>query len=183
MVRCGVRPAGLATGLTLVELMVGLALLALLLGLAIPSWQGFLLRRQVDGLSAQLLSDLHYLRSSTVARNQTLRLSLHGANACYLIHTGNTADCSCTIATGGQVDVQCSAGAQVLRGQPMTEGAWQLRGNVTSLAVDPRHGTFSPTGSLDWTHRSGLSLRHVVNILGRTRLCTPAATLPGINPC
>lgn len=176
-------PKASARGLTLIELMVSLALLALLLGLAIPAWQGFVLRRQVDGLSAQLTADLHYLRTSTVARNQTLRLSLHASSACYLIHTGHTADCRCQVATAGEIDVQCTGDAQALRAQAMTDGSWQLRANVSVLTVDPRHGTFSPTGSLDWTHPSGLSLRHVVNILGRTRLCTPGTRLAGISAC
>jgi type IV fimbrial biogenesis protein FimT len=61
----------------------------------------------------------------------------------------------------------------------------QLRANVGSLRVDPRQGTITPTGSIDLAGLGSdtLALRHVVNIMGRTRRCTPAATLAGVPRC
>lgn len=174
-----------AAGYTLVELMVAVALLALLLALSLPSWQNFVMRRQLDGLSARLQTDLHLLRSTTVARNQPLRLSFFSSTAgtCYLIHSGSAADCRCEIDATGSALPQCDAGTELLRSQVVADARWRLKANVASMAVDPRHGTFSPTGSIELVHSSGLSLRHVVNILGRTRLCTPAAALSGIAAC
>lgn len=188
MSRRSVHPtpeAHTAAGYTLVELMVVVALLALLLALGLPSWQNFMLRRQLDGLSARLQADLHLLRSSTVARNQPLRLSFfsNAAGTCYLIHSGNATDCRCEVDAGGDAQPQCQADTELLRGQVVADARWRLRANVTSMLVDPRHGTFSPTGSIELVHSSGLSLRHVINILGRTRLCTPAAALSGIAAC
>ena len=188
MPRCSAHPTPEtqpAAGYTLIELMVVVALLALLLTLSLPSWQSFMMRRQLDGLSARLQADLHLLRSSTVARNQPLRLSFFSntAGTCYLIHSGSAADCRCEVDATGNAQPQCNADTELLRSQAVADARWRLRANVASMAVDPRHGTFSPTGSIELVHSNGLSLRHVVNILGRTRLCTPAAALSGVTAC
>ena len=50
--------------------------------------------------------------------------------------------------------------------------------------IAERRRLVSKTGTIELTgSRGGPVLRHVVNILGRTRLCTPALPLPGVPRC
>jgi type IV fimbrial biogenesis protein FimT len=182
----GRTPAGLGgRGLTLIESMVALALLGVLLTLTVPSFRAFTLRRHLDGASAQLQADLHHLRSSSVALNQALRLSVHSdsAGSCYLIHSGDVDQCVCAFPTGAEPAIACSAGAELLRSQAWAGNPLTVRANVASMRVDPRHGTFSPTGSIELQAGDGPVLRHVVNILGRVRLCAPAAPYAGVPTC
>lgn len=171
-------------GWTLVELLVVMTLLALLLTLAVPSLHGMLQRQRQNGLSAQLLSDLHYLRNSTMARQMQLRLRVqsHGnGTSCYLIHTGSADACGCD--TSGQV--RCNNGAELLREVvlgPETQLQWQA--NSASMLVDPRLGTFTPAGSIELRGPDVPTLRHVVSLLGRVRLCSPdGGSRAGVPEC
>lgn len=160
------------------------ALLGVLIAIALPSWRQFTQRRQLEGASAQLLADLQFLRSTSVTRNLALRLSIHAsaAGSCYLIHTGETAQCRCSFGSGVEPGASCSGGAELLRGQVWGAGALGVRANVASMRIDPRHGTVSPTGTLELQAGDGPTLRHIVNILGRARLCS-VGPLPGVGAC
>lgn len=176
-------PAGRsAPGLTLLELMVSIAVLALLAVAAVPSFDGFLQRREAQGLSSQLVADVQALRSAALARQEALRLTVRtpalGRGGCYAVHTGAADACSCDTGT-----VQCSGG-ELLRGLALpTDGRLLLRANVASMRLDPRQGTVSPTGSIEVIARSGPALKHVVNLLGRVRVCAASGTWPGVPAC
>lgn len=177
-----VSPRPRSAGLTLVELMVSIGLLALLAAAAAPSFDGFLQRREVLGLSNQLVADLQGLRSAALARQEALRLTVRtpttGRGGCYAVHTGAPEACSCDATT-----VRCS-GAELLRGVALpAEGRVLLRANVASLRLDPRQGTVSPTGSIEVIGRDGRALRHVVNLLGRVRVCAAAGSWPEVPSC
>ena len=176
------HPSHRSTGWTLIELMVCLALAALLLGNALPSLDGLVQRRRLDGLSAQLISDLQFLRSSAVARNTQLRLRLQttSGGSCYLIHTGAKNACGCNVAGSPQ----CQSGTELLRLVFVPTGSrLQLQGNIDSILVDPRQGTISPTGNIELRGDNVASLRHVVSGLGRVRLCAPDGGWGGVPTC
>ena len=59
----------------------------------------------------------------------------------------------------------------------------QLRSNVASMVLDPTKGTVSPTGTLRLIGREQHAVHLVVNIMGRARMCTPSAGLPGYAVC
>ncbi len=173
-----------AAGLTLVEALVTLSLLALLLTLAAPSFDDFLRRRRLEGQSARWLADLQHLRSTAVGRRQALRLTwlADEQGSGWLIHSGE-AD-ACSLESGGDGRVRCVEGTQVLRSHWLPVGSrLRVQSNVTSMRVDPRQGSVSPTGSWELSSGESHRLRHVVNLLGRTRLCTPALRLTGVPPC
>jgi type IV fimbrial biogenesis protein FimT len=162
--------------------MVCVAVLAVLLTVAVPSMQGVLARRQLEGLSAQFVADLQFARSAAVARADKLRLRVHALDgaSCYLVHTGPANACACTAGPA----TSCSGGAQVLRVVHLNaDERLSVRANVGSMLIDPRQGTVSPTGSIDITASDGSSLRHVVNILGRVRLCAPGAKVGDVPAC
>lgn len=169
-------------GLTLVELMVCVAIAAILLTIAVPGMQTFLARRRLDGLSAQFVSDLQYARTAAVARAERLRLRFQtlDSGSCYLLHSGGADACTCL----ADQPPQCSGSALALRVVylPTTDHA-AVSANVASMLIDPRQGTVTPAGSIDISSSNGVALRHVVNILGRVRLCTPATRLNHVPAC
>lgn len=170
-------------GFTLVETLVVVCLLALLLGLAIPSYQGFQERYRLEGHAQELTTDLYYLRSEAVARNKGLRISF-GSDAggtCYVLHSGSAGDCSC--ASDGIS--QCTAAdATVIKSLGLrNDRGVRIQPNVTSMLFDPVRGTTTPTGTVNITTASGKALRQIVNIMGRTKICSPNASVRGYEAC
>ncbi|MFM2340558.1 MAG: hypothetical protein RLZZ592_211 [Pseudomonadota bacterium] len=175
-------------GLTLPELLLTLALLALLATQALPSLSAQLHRRRLLAASDALMADLQLLREATVAQHRALRLSLHELpeGSCRLLHDGEAGDCRCEADTRHQPRATCRDGTRVLRATLLPRDLrLLLRANVASLRADPRQGTITPTGSIELVGLDSEApvLRHVVNIMGRTRRCTPAAPLAGVPRC
>jgi type IV fimbrial biogenesis protein FimT len=169
-------------GLTLIELMVCVAITAILLTIAVPSMQAFLARRRLEGLSAQFVADLQYARTAAVSRGERLRLRFQtiDSGSCYVLHTGAADACTCM----ADQSPQCNGSAEPLRVVYLpTSDHNTVHANVGSMLIDPRQGTVTPTGSIDITSSDSISLRHVVNILGRVRLCTPTTRISNVPAC
>lgn len=169
-------------GFTLVEAAMVLAVTAITLSAAAPDFSGYLEGRRLDGAASQLVSDIQFARSEAVMRNQGVRISLKAdaAGACYMVHTGAAADCSCS-ADGS---ASCSAGAKLLRSVGLAAGERiRLTGSVSSIYFDPLHGTSSPTGTLRLQSAGGRAIHHVVNLMGRIRSCSPQGAVPGYRVC
>jgi type IV fimbrial biogenesis protein FimT len=169
---------GKQRGVTMIEACITLAITGILAGSALPSFKESLDKRQVEGLSSEVGTDLHYARSEAVARNTGVRVSFH--QGCYVVHTGSRADCQCD----GQGPAVCTGDAVALK----TVNAASARGvqvvsNVSSMRFDPTNGTTSPTGTVCTVPQSGRSVHHVVSIMGRVRACSPAAAGAPCAPC
>lgn len=176
-----------ARGLTLVELLVVVAVTAVLLQGATLSFSNWLLRQHLLGISAQFNADLQTLRAAAVTRHRILRLSFQDtpAGTCYLLHSGDADACRCSADARSEPQVSCTAGTELLRAAlvPVSKRI-RLQSNVASLRIDPRHGTVTPTGSIDVAATDGSSaLRHIVNILGRVRTCAPGPQFTGYSAC
>jgi len=87
------RPAGFTT----IELMIVVAITAVLIASAAPSFVDFLSKRRVDGVMAELVTDLHYARSEAVSRNATVRITF--GPRCYVIHLAGTTSAECDAGT------------------------------------------------------------------------------------
>ena len=169
-------------GLTLVELAVTMAVAAVLVSTAGPSLSDIIAARRLDGVATQLASDIQFVRTDAVARNQPLRLSFFaGADgSCYLIHTGASAQCSCS-ANG---TAQCSGDAVQLKAvQLPASDRIAVSSNAASLLFDPLHGTSSPTATLRVVGVNGRAIHHIVNLMGRVRSCSPLGAMPGYRAC
>jgi type IV fimbrial biogenesis protein FimT len=174
------RPRG-ESGLTLIELAIATAIVSILVGLALPSFQNFAQRQRLEGAAAQLETDLFLLRSEAVASQETLRISFSQAagGSCYVIHRGAANACQC----GAQGVMSCEGGAEVLRGVFLaTAGGVQILSNRASLVVDATRGTVSPTATMRLVSQSG-EIRHVINIMGRVRSCSPDGSVNGYRRC
>ncbi|MBP8271500.1 MAG: GspH/FimT family pseudopilin [Sphaerotilus sp.] len=169
------------------ELLVVMGLTAVLLHSSTLSFAGWLQRQHLLGVSAQFTADLQWLRSAAVTRHRILRMSFQdtAAGTCYLVHSGEVDACRCTANARAEPTVQCADGTELLRAALVPASRRiRLQSNVASLRVDPRHGTFTPTGSVEISALDGSStLRHVINILGRVRTCTPGPRFPGYGTC
>jgi type IV fimbrial biogenesis protein FimT len=78
----------------------------------------------------------------------------------------------------------CSPGASEIRTVrlPATDRV-QVQANVASILFDPVHGTSTPTGTVRVIGANGRELRHVVNVMGRVRTCSPQGSVGGYRAC
>ncbi len=179
--KAATRP-GNQRGFTLIESCVVLALAALIASIVVPGFAAMLERQRLRGTAAELASDLHWLRSQSLARNEALRLSLYSTSSgsCTVVHTGNRDDCRC--ADSGPAT--CSGDAQALKTSHwLRREKISVQANIASMLFDPSQGTVSPTGSIRVVDSRGAGITHVVNIIGRVRSCSPTAAVSGFQAC
>lgn len=177
-----VTQAARQRGVSLVESLIVLAVIAITLGSALPGFEQARERRHLDGAAAQLETDIMYTRSLAVAQNQGVRIGFESlqSGTCYTVHTGAANACSCA-ANGVAI---CSAGAEAIRTVHFpAQGPVALRANVRSILFDPRLGTSTPTGTLRVVGSGGAAIHQIVNIMGRVRSCSPAASVAGYPRC
>ena len=169
-------------GVTLVEAAIVMAVLGIVTTSAAPGMTDMLDGRRLDGVASQLATDIHYVRSEAVARNQPVRLSFYASAeaSCWVIHTGLSAQCACPSAG----PAQCSGDAEQIKtvSLPATQRV-SVQANVTSMLFDPLHGTSTPTGTLRVLGSQGRAVHHVVNVMGRLRSCSPLNSMPAYRAC
>ena len=169
-------------GITLIEACIVMAVTAILASTAAPGMQELIATRRLDGAATQLATDIQFVRSEAVARNTPVRISFHATSdgSCYVVHTGNAAECDCAAAG----PAQCTGNAQQIRTVrvPASDRV-SVQPNVGSLLVDPLHGTVTPTATLRVVGTNSRAVHHVVNVMGRVRSCSPLAAVPGYRAC
>ena len=169
-------------GVTLVEACCALAVMAAIVGTGLPSFKGTLGRQVLVGHVNELAADLQYLRSEVVSRNHSLRIGF-GSDAggtCYVIHSGSSGACQCN----SDGSAQCTTGTEAIKtvAIPATRGV-RMQANVASMLFDPSRGTVTPAGTLRLIDREDRAVHQIVNILGRTRACSPGGAVAGYKPC
>jgi type IV fimbrial biogenesis protein FimT len=177
------RSAGrCARGLTLIESAVTLAVVAIVAGMALPSFEQARERRHLEGVAAQLETDIQWARSLAVARNEVVRMTFVAGDeaVCYMLHTGGTSECQCTDDGGAA----CPSGSEVLRSVRLgSEVPVTLQSNARSLGFDPVKGTVTPTAPVRVRGSGGAAIHQVVNVMGRVRSCSPDGVVAGYRPC
>jgi type IV fimbrial biogenesis protein FimT len=169
-------------GLTLIEACMTLAIASVLVGTALPSFTQSNQKRVLHGRAGEIATDVYLARSEAVARQQGVRMSFYSVTggSCMVIHTGSTADCGCNAAGAAQ----CTPGADLVKSvfYPATGGV-AVTANVASMRFDQTNGTVSPAGTVRMIASNGTEVRHVVNILGRVRTCSPGSSAQGYKAC
>jgi type IV fimbrial biogenesis protein FimT len=169
---------GTQRGVSMIEACIVVAIAGILAGSALPSFKETLDKRQVEGVSSEVGTDLRYARSEAVARNAGVRVSFF--QGCYVVHTGDRADCQCS----GDAPAVCTCNAVALKTVSTASGhGVRVVSNVSSMRFDPAHGTTSPTGTVCTVPTSGRAVHHVVSIMGRVRTCSPATAGAPCAPC
>jgi type IV fimbrial biogenesis protein FimT len=168
-------------GFTLIELLVVIALGSVLISLAAPSFTGMLGRKRVEGVAAELGTDLQYARSEAVQRNARVRV-VFGTD-CYAIHVVGSTDATSCSALGTDAialkTVQVPSG-QTLAFVPAVSGTIYVEFDpVRGMALDPS-GTVDMSGSVTVSGGGGAwQLRSLVTRVGRMKNCSPNASVPG----
>lgn len=161
------------SGLSLIETLICSSVVSLVAGVAAPGFTGITERARLSGAAAQLRTDVQLARSLAVAENRNVRIRYQvvANGSCYVIHTGSLGACSCDVA-GLAV---CTGTARAVRSEAFSQVNFAMQSNVGGMTLDALKGTVSPTGTVKFTGKSGTSVHVVVNLMGRTRLCTPTA--------
>lgn len=175
------RPARRSSfGVTLIEAALCIVVISILVGLAVPSFLGAIQRHQVDGAMRQFKADLRYGYFEAIARGQTVQITFSQtpAGSCYVIASPEPCPCD----TAGQA--ACSLRSQPLRTALLpTSSGITLQSNVRQMTFDGRRNTISPAASIDIRSKGPGGLRAIVNIVGRTRVCSASEALNGYTPC
>ena len=175
-------PPSSQRGLSLVECCITLAIASILVGTAVPSFIDSNKKRVLDGSAAELATDLYFARTEAVARGEGVRVSIHAiaGGSCLVIHTGSTADCSCDSAGAAQ----CVNQATLIKSNFFSSSRGvSVAANVASMRFDQTNGTVTPAGTVRLAMANGNEVRHVVNIMGRVRSCSPNAAVSGYKAC
>lgn len=169
-------------GLTLIECCITLAIISILAGTAAPSIIESNKKLMLDGGAAELVTDLYLARSAATSHQEGVRVSFYIASSgsCMIVHTGTKADCGCD-ASGVMA---CTSPAVLIKGSyfPHSRGV-DVSASVPSIRFDPKHGMATPAGTVRLTTASGQEVRHVVNIMGRVRSCSPGGFAKGYPVC
>jgi type IV fimbrial biogenesis protein FimT len=171
-------------GFTLIEGLITVAVSVILATTAVPSMARWLDQQRLQGAAQQLLGDLQFIRSEAVARQQGLRLTVlpWAGGSCYVLHSGNANACTC-----GPVEntpAVCSGGATEVKTVRWTaQDKAALQSSAKSLRFDPWDGTSTPTATFNISNTQGQVLRHVVNVMGRVRTCSPVGHVAGYVAC
>ena len=196
-----------ARGFTLIELMVVVAVIAVILMIAAPSFRDTILMQRLRGVNGELVTNLAFARSEAVARNELVgvKFGSDSARTCYVIAayrgewrtafasaTTIDVDCDCTLGAGASCaapwqEVRTVAVAKDLSVQVTAPAATQfaydpVAGNLRYTIINMMSPVVSPFVVNAATDTRG-KLRTVINIAGRSSVCTPDGSVSGTETC
>ncbi|MBE7419062.1 MAG: prepilin-type N-terminal cleavage/methylation domain-containing protein [Ideonella sp.] len=187
------KPALRATmpnGVTLIEMVVAIAIVGILIAVVAPSMRGAIARQRVQGVNAELVTDLQMARSVVARHNgDSVRVSFgsNGQMTCYTLHTvpvGVTASCDCTLTPPNvctPASVQAIKTVQVARG----DGVAIATNPASAVTFAPPQGLATPASfAVDVQSAVSGQLRTIVNSVGRPAVCSPNGSIAGVpTPC
>ena len=148
--------SGLAAGVTLVELMVTLGIVAVLLAVALPSMRDFVVRKRLEGIAQELVTDLRLLKSHQI-QNRPIGGTAIGfgrteQKSCYILFVkgDNVVDCNCAAADDvvcGPADALGRRPVQIRQVNIPTDSGIQLTASRTTLDVQGYNG-------MPWNNRT-----------------------------
>lgn len=186
-------------GVSLIEMVVVVAVLGIVLAVAAPSFTDYIHRKRVEGVAAELVSDIQLLRSQALmkpsatvrnergvatALNATIRVGTGTAQTCYILFWEVASHgCSCNQSPG----TACVKSFAEIKTVHLPKAAALT---VSTDAAD-RSGrfqagtpTFAPHGfAVTISGSRPGSLRVTVDGLGRVSTCTPDGGIPNYATC
>lgn len=169
-------------GVSLVESLICLAILATLLTGAIMGLRHLPGRHLVEATAELLETDLRLARSQALVVDDSVRFAVqsHGdGSTCYVVYQGAAGSCTCQPA-GRSMCVADGATLRVAH-QPADRGVRIVHSGKPLLFAAGK-GTVTPTATLVVVDRDGQAIHQVVNLMGRTRTCSPSG-LSGLRRC
>jgi type IV fimbrial biogenesis protein FimT len=169
---------GAQRGFGLLEVLVVMAVVVAATAVLWPNLRDALDMRRLKAASSHWSALIQSARHWAFTLNRPVRLEFQGGAApCLVLHTGARGACS------GCGTSPCSSGAQRLGTTPPLPYALTASASSASLVWSPTDRTVTPTGTLRLELPDGRALHHVVNLVGRMRVCSPAGTVKGVATC
>lgn len=193
---------------TLIELMVVIVVVGVILVLAAPSMSDFIGMQRLRAINDQLVTDLQYMRTEAVSRNQftgfIVRNNVGDSLTCYVIFASsvspleytalNPGACNCSNAVGSvctgtqrelrtvQVPRDLSIALRVHSSQPPLLIMSPVSGGAQFYDPDTLI-----VGGLEYcvevTRTPRGRLRTGINPSGRATVCSPDGSVPGVPVC
>jgi type IV fimbrial biogenesis protein FimT len=197
-------------GLTLIELMVVVSLLGLLTLLAGPPMAEFIGMQRLRGIATQLATDMQYARSEAISRNQFVGMAWRNEagedNTCYTAFVSasqpasaaaglSPTACNCnqpvgSVCTGDMREVRTvqvprsnSVQLHLYYEQPQWLSFDPIAGNVNAHSANTAEENDVAEFCV-WVTRSPRGrLRVDIKKSGRSVVCTPDGSVPGVPAC
>lgn len=195
------RYPSLSRGFTVIELMVVIAVIAALLALAAPSFKRMIDVQRVRSVNAALVTDLQFARSEAASRNRRVFLRFDNTGSgttCYVVLEGASPSfCDCKRPPGaactGPADIKEIRTVQVDRALGLTVGL-PIGVTQATMGFDPATGRLliapldvvqeAPGDFLiDVKNDNVGALRTSVAPTGRPSVCSPSASVSGVQTC
>ncbi len=169
-------------GASLLESLVAVATVAVLAAAAPAGLHTWAAGQRLQGLAAQLETELQHARALAVARNEPVRVGLpeDRGGRCVVLYSGPSGACGC------QPDLTpiCQPDGRLLRAVEVDRRlSVRQIGNARQFTFSGVHGTVTPTATLELRHQGDRAMRLVVNLMGRVRACAVGAAWSGHPPC
>jgi len=193
---------------TLIELMVVIALIGIILMLAAPSFNEMIGMQRLRSINDQIATDFQFMRSEAVSRNQFMgfltRNQSGEASSCYVIFSSATnplvdtaidrSQCNCTNAIGSA----CTGTQRELRTVQVPRSmSIELRFPTDQsdlIIASPINGgmrvmpssTLATQGyefCIEVRRQPRGRLRTGIGLSGRTSVCSPDGSVPGVPVC
>ncbi len=196
-------------GLTLIELMIVVALVALVTLLAGPPMAEFIGMQRLRGVAQQLATDLQFVRSEAISRNQYVgvvwRNEAGEENSCYTAFVSASQPASAAALSPNLCNCNRPVGSACTGDMREVRTVQVPRSNAIQLQIyfeQPQWLSFDPivgnifahaenTAEMSdvaefciWATRSPRGrLRVDVKKSGRSVVCTPDGSVPGVQAC
>ncbi len=173
-------PRAASRGGLLIEACVVALLISVLCSLAVPSFSDAIERRRLESVAHELRADLAYAQTAATTQGGTVRLDLRqsAAGSCYVIHRGGSCRCN----EHGRA--RCEGDGEALKTVLLpTSQRVTVSANVAVMSFDGTRRTVTPTATLSVAAPHAGALRIVVNVLGRSRVCSAGFASSGYRPC
>lgn len=171
------------SGLTLIETMITVAVLAVLASIAVTQYATFISNERLKGVSDNYRTDFQWARSLAVENKQSVYLHFgqSGNDTCYVVYSGSANACVCESQTSTCTGTGTAHRLVRLLGR---NGLTLVsKGSQKTILIEPVRGVITPTLTVDVTGSTGQVIRHITNIMGRTRICTPGGAALGFAAC
>ncbi len=169
-------------GFSMIELLSVASIAITAVGASVGSAKTLMLTQRLQGMATEVESSVQLARSHAISQGQTVYLAIQQQDgaACVLTHTGERGACTCQ-ANGAAI---CQGEAELLQHSRLdTSTGVRVQTNASTMAFSALRGMVTPTATIRLIDSQGRALHQIVNVMGRTRTCSPQPAIAGYKAC